>query len=114
MPSLITTPPRCNRKHCERLATQALVLNVPAKDCPIAEHDPIRIIMRLPLCDACLKSCNAGEFLSPMMRGKPNPLRKVILTMTVGMGKAPPDFKRSFVTGILLESEEFKAFDRSR
>jgi hypothetical protein len=82
--------PRCCRKHCGHWAKFVPVIRIPAKGCPIPEHEPIAIVVEVPLCDAHSSTVKAGEFLTP-------PLRRMVKAQCRQLGKAFPDFSRAFV-----------------
>jgi hypothetical protein len=94
---------KCSRTGCERDAVVALMLNVPAKDCPIPEHEPIQIVINLQMCEGCLSEAKAADFLT-------KDLEHVVKIAAKGM--QPPDFGRAFVTGIPLDDPKMKMFAR--
>jgi hypothetical protein len=88
--NLIKPAPRCCRKGCTQWAAFLPVLRIPAKGCPIPEHEPIAAVIELPLCDQHSNSMSAGEFVTKPMKKK---LRELCHTL----GRAEPDFGRAFV-----------------
>lgn len=82
--------PRCDRKNCNAWAKYVPVIRIPAKGCPIPEHDPIAIVIEVPLCEAHSNTVKAGEFLT-------DKLRKAIKITCNMTHKAAPDFKRAFI-----------------
>lgn len=89
-------------KVCESDATCALALNVPAVGCPIAEHEPIRIVIGLQLCDKHLAEAKAADFF-----GTDSRLEQTVRILA--SGKAEPDFNRAFVSACSFDSVEWKA-----
>jgi len=90
-------------------STCALALNVPAMGCPIAEHDPIRIILSLKLCDKCLSETKPSDFFAADLNGN---LEQIVRIQA--RGKAEPDFKRAFVTRVNFEDSDYKILTANR
>lgn len=82
--------PRCARKHCNGWAKSVPVIRIPAKGCPTPEHEPIAIVIEVPLCEYHSNTVKAGEFLTVKLRKA----IKITCNMT---HKAAPDFKRAFI-----------------
>ncbi len=100
---------KCDYKGCEAEATTGLVLNVPVKGCPVPEHDPIRIIIWLQVCEEHLKDARARDFLEADAR-----LPGLIADMAGTMKLAEPDFERAFISGTDLNGAEWQALKRVR
>jgi len=98
---------KCQSKGCEEQAVCGLALNVPARGCPVAEHDPIRVVLRLQLCAACVQKTNAPEFFP-----SDGPLQKMIRAQA--QGKAEPDFARAFASAVSFESEEWQTLTQGQ
>lgn len=75
-------------------------MNIPALGCPIAEHDPIKIVIGLTLCDKCFEIEKPRNFLSVE-------LRHAITRQTIG--RATPDFNRAWLVKIPFDSPDWKA-----
>lgn len=99
---------KCAVKTCEDPASAAIVLNVPALGMPIREHDPVTMIIGLALCAACLQKEDAKEWFAPWPNGDPSPHRRIVEIQIKSRGLGTPDFDRAFVTGLSLESAEWK------
>lgn len=97
----------CQRQGCEKEATCSLAINIPATGCPIAEHDPIRVVIGLQLCDEHLAETKAGDFFTSDGR-----LEKIVRIRSRGL--AEPDFKRAFVSRVEFDSEEWRALSKNR
>lgn len=81
---------RCQRKNCDNVATCSPVVRIPAKGCPIPEHDPLIAQVGIRLCDGCFSRTRVGEFLSPEF--------KKVVKVTCNLNHAAkPDFKRAFL-----------------
>ena len=98
---------KCQMKECQAEATAALALNVPAKGCPVAEHEPIRVVIGLQLCDAHLTTSKAEDFF-----GADSRLEQIIRIQA--QGRAEPDFKRAFVSACAFDSDEWKALTKGK
>ncbi len=97
---------KCQRNECTREAECAIAINVPAKGCPIPEHDPLRMVVGLQLCDICAGEEKAESYLSL-------PGYKDIF-LVAAKGLAPPDFDRAFVTRVDFHSAEWRAMLKAR
>lgn len=83
-------PTVCQRKNCEAPARYLPVIRIPAKGCPLAEHEPLAVIIELPLCERHSNTMKAAEFIN-------QPLRRRVKHACGSLRKAEPDFKRAFV-----------------
>lgn len=96
---------KCQKINCQNEASGAIAINVPAMHCPIAEHDPIRVVLGLSLCDACRMAANVQEFLSVQVK---------LIVKIWAQGKAPPDFERAFLTKVEFDSDEWKSLTKHK
>jgi hypothetical protein len=86
----ITAIRRCSRKHCQNHATGIPVLRIPAKGCPLAEHEPLSVEIGMPLCTGHSLKVRAGEFLTPKCK-------QLVRDLCKRHQRAQPDFARAFV-----------------
>lgn len=93
-------------KGCANPATVGLAMNVPAKGVALAEHDPIRILLGIMVCDGCTRKIAAKEFLGDSSSS----LGTLLRVMCRKGGWAEPDFDRAFIAPVPLDGEEWKAF----
>lgn len=85
----------CAKVGCTNQATCIPSVMIPAKGCPIAEHDPIKITANVPLCNECFKLQKPSQWLHESLR--------VGLEISCSMNHlAPPDFKRAFMQASAL------------
>lgn len=97
---------RCQTTNCPNEAECAIALNVPAMHCPIAEHDPLRLVIGIQLCASCAeeeKACPQEWINLPHYRQ---------IFHTAAQGKAPPDFKRAFINRVELDSAEWQLLQK--
>ena len=94
---------KCDSIKCPHEAFGAIAINVPAAGCPIAEHDPIKIVIGLKLCAQCIAHARAEEFMSEQ-------LKKIVKIQARGL--AEPDFKRAFLSEVKFESPEWLALKK--
>lgn len=97
---------KCQQTECCALATEGLVLLIPARGIPLAEHDPIRVVVGLQLCSACIKALDPAELLAPELS-----LRSLV--SKAASGRIPPDFDRAITAGIPLDSNEWRTLAQS-
>jgi hypothetical protein len=76
---------------------------VPAKGWAIDMHQPIGVLVNLPLCKS-----HFDEFRKDWNWDEAGDLKGMIERMA--QGKQPPDFDRAFVTSVHVDSEEFRQF----
>lgn len=102
----------CQRQGCASPALYAVKISVPARGWPIEWHEPLSAILGLKLCHWHVKQFD----LAPVV-GKaavpPTSLRPIFEAMARirGAGAPAPDFKRAYVTGVRLDSDEFRQFE---
>lgn len=87
---LLPAAPRCTRKHCSHWAKFIPVIRVPAKGCPTPEHEPLAVVIEVPLCEYHSNTVKAGEFLTSKLRAR-------VKGLCLSQRKAAPDFKRAFI-----------------
>lgn len=98
---------KCSVPSCNAKAECVPVIHVPAADMPLAEADPVRVIIPTPACEQC-----AGT-LSPSFVFMKAPEIMDSIRGEVTARKIPPrDFLRAFTRQLPLESPEWKAFDK--
>lgn len=102
MPDSISAPVCCDKSGCTITASCVLAINVPAKGVPIAEHDPLQMILSLPYCDEHIKVCDATEFLEASGGIMKQHFRDRI------PGGRELDFGRAFCSAIRFDSAEWK------
>lgn len=102
----------CQRQGCTSPALYAVKINVPARGWPIEWHEPLSAILGLKLCHWHLKQFDLAPFVGkaavPPMSLRPN--FEAVARMR-GDGAPAPDFKRAFVTGVRLDSDEYRQFE---
>lgn len=74
--------------------------------CPIPEHDPLKLIVGLCLCDQCfeLELSRAQDWINLPGYKK--------LFEIVSRGFAPPDFARTYIEKVSFDSREWKVLKR--
>lgn len=92
---------KCRHKDCPCDAVAAPAINVPAMNMPIHEHDPIHVVLGMPLCLVHLDQCRVDDFL---VEG--GDLEKMIRIRA--RGSAEPDFKRAWISRVEFDSEEWR------
>lgn len=103
----------CERAGCGRPAKWAPKLCVPASGVPIDLHQPLSIVLCLPVCDEHFAEMKAPEFVEDEKMRK---LFRTIADMSVPAdqrhirGPVPPDFARAFFTKLRLDSDEYRAY----
>lgn len=107
---------KCAVTACQGEASSGLVINVPAKNMPIKEHDPIQLVIGVRLCAECLHKEAAAKWLahSVIKGGPPNRLRQIVEVQFKARGLVEPDFERAFTTGIPFDSAEWRALRGGR
>lgn len=97
----------CCHVDCQLEAKWAPKLCVPATGVPIDTHNPLKIIMSIPVCDDHIGEMRAPDFLSH------DPRLKGIFEM-MARGRAAPDFERAFIQRVSLNSSEYKIFRKQQ
>jgi hypothetical protein len=95
----------CSSKDCGRLAVCVPKIRVPAEGWPIALHQPLTLLMQMPLCQACFDALKIEEFVGDQSDGK---LRQVIRLGATG--RQPPDFARAYFERVSIGSGEYRQF----
>lgn len=95
----------CQREQCEKKATLAPKLMVPAKYWAIAAHSPASAIISLRLCKDHYNELKTEDFLTDQFK-------EIMEMMTEG--KCPPDFDRAFFKSVKLDSYEWIEFSNIR
>lgn len=90
---------KCQHNNCWRDATGPIALRIPATGMPLAEHDPIKCVVGLQVCDECFGTLKAADFLSEQMKKAVN-----IATML----KVPPDFDKAFLEHLSYDDKDWK------
>lgn len=102
---------KCARKGCEDEAVCALALNVPAMGCPIPEHEPIKLVLGLVLCDKHFKDEKPENFFSA-----DSGIKSIIRDQLAMQGWqqcvkfAEPDFKRAFLSAVPFDDPNWIEF----
>ena len=92
---------KCRYQDCPCQATAAPAINVPAMNMPIPEHDPIHIVLGMPLCDVHLDQCAVSDFITPG-----SDIEKAVRIRARGL--AEPDFQRAWISRVEFESDEWR------
>lgn len=103
----------CDLKGCGAKATHAVALNIPAKDCHIAEHEPIRCIAGLQVCEACFATLTVAAIAS-FTGANGITLPEIVSKMCKARNLAAPDFSRAWLDKVTLDSEEWRTFNDAR
>lgn len=96
---------KCQRNDCPAPATAAVVVNIPAVDHVVSEHDPIKMITGTRLCQEHALKFDVAEFI----RMNPN-LTDIAQRLCKANQKAEPDMARAFVTALAFDTDEWRAF----
>jgi len=102
VPSIAT--PICSRTGCGAWAACVPKICVPAEGWSIALHQPLSLLLQLPLCDACFAALKVEDFVGEK---SDRSLRQVI---ALAAGRRPPDFGRAFFERVPLGSPEYRKF----
>jgi len=86
----------CQRKGCGAPAACGLALNVPAKGWAIDQHQPLRVVIGIVLCDLHFSEVKPSDFCSA-----PSDMRPMIRAASAG--RATPDFTRAFLSKVPLD-----------
>ena len=98
-------PDTCQHEECDRKATVAPKLIVPAKFWSIETHRPVTAILSLMLCKDHYEELKTEDFLT-------DDFKEIIRIAT--KGKCPPDFNRVFFEKVKLDSFEWIEFKNIR
>lgn len=95
----------CEFKGCDRTATHALRLIVPAAGWPEAIHRPLSIIIGLKLCREHADAADVKQFMD-------DELRATIRNHLAAGRKEAPDFERARSEPVRLEDSDYLEFER--
>ncbi len=102
-------PINCQRDGCCKLADGVIAINVPATGIPIQEHDPLRVVFGLHLCDQHIQDeMKTGEaHLTPE-------LRQIFEMQARWVNGRKPDFRRTFITKVEFTSQEYQVLTKNK
>lgn len=95
----------CSKTGCAAAATCAPKLCVPAQGVPIDIHQPMTMIIGLPVCAAHFAELKTELFLTQITR-------RSFETMARAGKRIAPDFARAFLERIPLNGSEYQTFQR--
>lgn len=105
---------KCVAAGCEREATDAPEICVPATGWPIDRKRALRAILGTPLCREHVEAFKPGDVLD-----QPNPngegtFGSVVMPAMARMSgsKIPPDLARAWIHPLRLDSDDYLAFQR--
>jgi len=98
---------KCAHEGCQKEASCAPKICVPAVNGPLEESKTIGLILSLKICQLHFDELKIKDFLSPT-----SDLRRMV--EIVARGKAEPDFERAWFKRVLLISNEFGMFERAQ
>lgn len=110
------TQVECGRAGCGGAASTGFAISVPSKGMAIEEHDPIQIVLSIPLCDKCFEeeTQNVEGWLDLRNGVTKATVREIIAGVCITRRLLEPDFARAFMTrppdGVTSESEGVVAF----
>lgn len=81
------------------------ILEIPAEGFPFDMHDPMRVILFLPICSNHFAILEPTDFLSKR-------LKKGVVKEC--RGKVPPDFDRARIVPLAMDSPAFRYWAKSR
>lgn len=97
---------------------------MPATGVPIDSHQPLSVLLSLPLCGKCFDALKVSEWILPPVDGEDqNSLRKLFeIAARASVPEArrathdpvPPDFERAFFTRVSMDSADFKKLESAR
>lgn len=102
---------RCSWDSCEKDATIVPEVNVPAQGYPRDSHQPLSMILGLPVCEEHFKNINLEELL---YKGGPFNEGLEPVFKAGAAGRQPPDFKRAWLSKIPLDGDKYKNFVKSQ
>lgn len=80
------------------------VVVVPALNCPLPEHDPLRAFLGMRFCETCFLGLKLEHLLNDQFR-------EVVRGTLATRGLVAPDFDRAWLERVELDSPEMKALD---
>jgi hypothetical protein len=93
----------CQHESCNRPATHAPQLQIPAQGWPIDLHQPVAMFIGVELCKD-----HATRFGDDFKWSDNLKIKEAVEFIT--RGRAPPDFERAFHTVVRLDSEAYRTF----
>lgn len=104
---LVDASPRCTHSECDRAATSAVKLHVPAKGYDPRAHGPIKLLIDLLVCDRHLPDASA------LLKESPDIVS--LLTQVTTHRKLPdPYFEGAWITRVHLASPEYRNWKRRK
>jgi len=91
----------CSTKGCEAEAVCGAAIRVPALNCPVAEHEPLKAALGLQFCEAHFAELQLADFLN-------EEFRKLVAGALRASGKATPDFDQAWIERLEFDSPEMK------
>lgn len=101
----------CHFNDCDARATCAVGIKIPAMNCPIPEHEPIRIVCGLVVCDEHLKETKPSDLLD---ESDDCVLKQLVRKQCKDAGAAEPDFERAFITRVEFTDQDYIALQVRR
>lgn len=95
----------CSKKDCSRKGEWSVEIKIPAKGYAIESHQPLGIMVSIPLCKDHAAKSDILELL-------PDLKEKLDATFE-GSGLAQPDYERAWTVPIRRNSSRFLEFERS-
>lgn len=95
----------CQHTNCTQPATHAIRVNIPAKGFAIDSHTPMRLTLGLELCLKHAKGFKVNDFLTDQFK-------QTVTDAARAQNRVDPDFKRAFITPILLTDPEYCVMKR--
>ena len=106
---------KCQREGCQRQATHAIKICVPASGWPKDEARALQFILGMKCCrDHAAAFDPADVLLQPTPNDPDATFADVVLPAMARMSGStiPPDASRAWTVPVRLDSEDFKAFER--
>lgn len=99
----------CQWKGCSAPSTHYPKIMIPAKGWPIELHQPLGLLIGLPLCHQHCKEFSVPEFLDhPTPNGTAT--NRLIFDYAA-RGKCDPDYDRGFIQPVRMDSEEVRMLE---
>lgn len=95
---------KCSSKDCQADAVCGAAVRVPALNCPVAEHEPLKAALGLRFCEVHFAELKLEDFVN-------EEFRKLVRGTLQHQGKAPPDFDRAWLERLELDSPDMKALE---
>lgn len=100
---------KCEWHGCEREATHAPKICVPAMGWALETHQPLSVIMGLKF---CVEHAQRFDVRGTLAIDEPKSMRRVFEILAGD--RCRPDYDRAWVDPIPIESEAFRALEGSR